>query len=67
MNSSIDFFTPGGRQHWAEVPSVSTAAFYLAPHSLANTAKVRGLLLGAISICRHDNTGKQLRTWQDYF
>lgn len=67
LNSSIDFFTPGGRQRRAEVPSVSTAAFYLAPHFPANTVKVGGLLLGAISICRHDNAGKQLRTWQDYF
>lgn len=33
----------------------------------ANTVKVGGLLLGAISICRHGNAGKQLRTWQDYF
>lgn len=67
QNSSMDFFTPGGREHQAEVPGVSTAAFCLAPHFPANTVKVGGLLLGAISICRHENAGKQLRTWQDYF
>lgn len=44
LNSSIDFFTPGGIQHQAEVPGVSTAAFYLAPHFPANTVEGEGLL-----------------------
>lgn len=67
LNSSIDFFSPGGRKHRAELPGVSAAAFCLAPRSPAATVKVGGLLLGAISICRHGNAGNQLRTWQDYF
>lgn len=67
LNSSIDFFTPGGREHGAEVPGGSAAAFCLAPLFPADTEKVGGLLLGAISICRHDDAGKALPTWQDYF
>lgn len=67
LNSSIDFCSPGGREHGAEVPGVSPAAFCLAPHFPANTVKAGRLLLGAISISRHDNAGKQLRTWKDYF